>query len=200
MPIKREDRHLYGKVWKASTRPAILARAGNACECRGTCGRTHADGRCSAPNGKLVAREDDHPERWRTVQGEAFPLGYGAGLLPPIRVVLTVAHLNHQPGDDRPENLAALCQFCHLRLDLEQHQRSARATRDAKVGQLSLGFAGDAPKAGGIDLLPAAPEADKAAAQRRALPSPCQSCGPRWATICADAPTCHRMEKGTGQL
>jgi len=33
------------------------------------------------------------------------------------RVVLTVAHLNQIPEDCREENLAALCQRCHLRYD-----------------------------------------------------------------------------------
>jgi hypothetical protein len=27
-----------------------------------------------------------------------------------VLIVLAVAHLNHTPGDDRDENLAALCQ------------------------------------------------------------------------------------------
>lgn len=32
MPIKPENRHLYGKDWKLRIRPAILARAGDSCE------------------------------------------------------------------------------------------------------------------------------------------------------------------------
>jgi len=47
----------------------------------------------------------------------------------PIIIVLTVAHLNHQPEDCRPENLAAWCQRHHLAYDLEHHQRNAYATR-----------------------------------------------------------------------
>lgn len=46
-----------------------------------------------------------------------------------IVIVLTVAHLNHQPEDCRPENLAAWCQRHHLAYDLEHHQRNAYATR-----------------------------------------------------------------------
>lgn len=45
------------------------------------------------------------------------------------KVVLTVAHFNHQPGDNRPENLVVLCQRCHLSLDREQHLENARETR-----------------------------------------------------------------------
>lgn len=33
------------------------------------------------------------------------------------KVILTVAHLNHTPEDCRDENLAALCQRCHLTYD-----------------------------------------------------------------------------------
>ncbi len=45
------------------------------------------------------------------------------------KVILTVAHLNHTPGDDREENLAVLCQRCHLMLDRDQHIENARLTR-----------------------------------------------------------------------
>ena len=34
------------------------------------------------------------------------------------RVVLTVHHINNDPTDNRPINLIALCQRCHLRLDM----------------------------------------------------------------------------------
>jgi hypothetical protein len=72
------------------------------------------------------------------------------------KVVLTVAHLGtphadgtpgdkHDKFDVRPENLAALCQACHLRYDLEDHIQHAKETRAKKKramieasGQLSL--------------------------------------------------------------
>lgn len=38
------------------------------------------------------------------------------------------AHLNHVSGDDRDENLKALCQWCHLQYDKLQHHET-RATR-----------------------------------------------------------------------
>lgn len=47
------------------------------------------------------------------------------------RIVLTVAHLNHEPEDCRPENLRALCQRCHNQYDakhraetIKKHQSS----------------------------------------------------------------------------
>ena len=72
------------------------------------------------------------------------------------KVVLTVAHLGTPYADGKPgnkqdkhdvrrENLAALCQACHLRYDLDEHIQHARETRYRKkvevfqaAGQLSL--------------------------------------------------------------
>jgi hypothetical protein len=68
------------------------------------------------------------------------------------KVVLTVAHLGtphadglpgdkHDKHDVRDENLAALCQACHLAYDLRDHMRNAAETRRRKkiaTGQLCL--------------------------------------------------------------
>jgi 5-methylcytosine-specific restriction endonuclease McrA len=57
------------------------------------------------------------------------------------RVVLTVAHLDHDPQNCSDENLRALCQRCHLRYDARHHARNAAATRYRKKvasGQLEL--------------------------------------------------------------
>ena len=49
----------------------------------------------------------------------------------PIRFVLTVAHLDHDPAN--PEaRLAALCSVCHLRHDGAHHSRQASATRERR--------------------------------------------------------------------
>ncbi|WP_276483590.1 HNH endonuclease [Paraflavitalea pollutisoli] len=53
-------------------------------------------------------------------------------------IVLTIAHLNHDTTDNRDENLAALCQRCHLNYDKELHQVNARTTREKKLGILKL--------------------------------------------------------------
>ena len=52
------------------------------------------------------------------------------------KVVLTVAHLNHDTRDNEPSNLRALCQRCHLRWDAKHHQRNAAETRRQKRIQL----------------------------------------------------------------
>jgi hypothetical protein len=56
-------------------------------------------------------------------------------------VVLTTAHLGepfamnadkHDKRDIRAENLAHLCQRCHLNHDRDEHLENARRTRDEK--------------------------------------------------------------------
>ena len=48
------------------------------------------------------------------------------------KVMLTVAHLNHDTTDNREENLAALCQKCHLGHDAQYHAQNAKKTRARK--------------------------------------------------------------------
>ena len=45
------------------------------------------------------------------------------------RRTLTVAHLNHQPEDCRPENLKAMCAPCHLRYDSRSHAETRKRRR-----------------------------------------------------------------------
>ena len=59
----------------------------------------------------------------------------------PYKVVLTVAHLDHDDTDSPDARLAALCQPCHLRYDVEHHKHSAAATRrrrQVEAGQQAL--------------------------------------------------------------
>lgn len=117
MPIRASERARYPKDWKAIS-AAIRLRSGGRCECPGGvtgCG-LHRGRRCIEENGK--------------------PATYAKG-----KVVLTVAHLDHQPERCEPSNLRALCQRCHLRYDAEHHQKNARATREAKkvaAGQMKI--------------------------------------------------------------
>lgn len=139
MPIKPELRHLYGKQWKQETRPRILLRAGNRCEI------------CGVPNHALVLRAAGwwtQPKRHVLVAfikhkrraGPLFwnpPTGGGSTLLEfqpmicrLVQIVLGVAHMNHLAGDDRDENLKAMCQWCHLNYDKEQHHVSRAIRKD----------------------------------------------------------------------
>lgn len=49
-----------------------------------------------------------------------------------IRIVLTVAHIDHDSQNNNDNNLAALCQRCHLRHDSAQHTGNAARTRRAR--------------------------------------------------------------------
>lgn len=42
----------------------------------------------------------------------------------------------HNPQNNNPENLRALCQKCHLNYDIEHHKQTRRKTREK--GQLKL--------------------------------------------------------------
>lgn len=52
------------------------------------------------------------------------------------KVVLTIAHLDHNTTNNSPENLRALCQLCHLRYDSRRHVATRR--RKAFEAQPSL--------------------------------------------------------------
>jgi len=56
------------------------------------------------------------------------------------KVVLTVHHIDNQKARRNLINLIALCQKCHLRLDLELHMENARKTRLEKSGKRLLPF------------------------------------------------------------
>jgi hypothetical protein len=102
-------RDRYPKDWPGISLRVRTVRAAGRCECTGWCGATpHGEGRCEATNGQ------PHP-------------------LTGSKVVLTVAHLNRTPEDCRDENLAALCQRCHLAYDAEEHRLQASHTRAVKA-------------------------------------------------------------------
>lgn len=109
MPIRKSEVARYPKDWKVVS-AGIRVRAGGRCECEGECGlhRTHPG-----------------PRRCQERQGELATWAKG-------RIVLTVAHLDHQPENCAPENLKAMCQRCHLRYDSAHHQWNAARTRRAK--------------------------------------------------------------------
>ena len=50
-----------------------------------------------------------------------------------ITIVLTIAHLDGKLDDHSDENLAALCQKCHNRLDGPARRRNAAKTRRSKL-------------------------------------------------------------------
>lgn len=114
MPIRPENRARYGPDWPEFSRWVRFERAGGRCECDGECGRATHLGRCPNRHGEPA---------------------YGTG----YPVILTVAHLTHEPEDR--EHVKAMCQGCHLHYDREYHQQS----RKDRLGILALplGAAGE---------------------------------------------------------
>ena len=53
-------------------------------------------------------------------------------------VILTIAHVDHNPANCADGNLRAWCQRCHLTHDAKHHARNARKTREDKNGIISL--------------------------------------------------------------
>jgi hypothetical protein len=105
-------RSRYPMNWEAMGR-AVRARAEHRCECVGECG-LHYERRCEELNTK--------PAKW--AKG---------------KVVLTVAHLDHDPETCRDlERLKAMCQRCHLRYDRDLHAKTAKATRARKAPHAPL--------------------------------------------------------------
>lgn len=123
-PIRASERDRYPDDWP-DIRARILARADGRCEFLCADGR-----RCNAPDRELIFRRRANLEEWRTPNGS--DCGEADQDYRGVVVVLTVAHLNHQPEDCRDENLKAGCQLHHLRHDAQHHRRNAAFTRRAR--------------------------------------------------------------------
>lgn len=54
------------------------------------------------------------------------------------KVVLTVAHLDHTPENCADENLKALCQRCHNRLDAPMRRRGVQERARARMAAADL--------------------------------------------------------------
>lgn len=120
MPIKPENKKLYPKNWK-EIRRQILERAKHKCE---FCGVENYSEGYRTKDGKFIKSEGMQQEA-DMLDGEKI-----------IRIILTIAHLDHNPQNNNPENLRALCQKCHLNYDIEHHKQTRRKTREK--GQLKL--------------------------------------------------------------
>lgn len=132
MPIRPENRGRYPKDWDAISR-RIRARANNVCE------------RCRAPNAETIfraagvyilpdgdTRDDVTGEHLTWTRGSELPVGRF------VRVVLTVAHLDHTPENCADDNLQALCQACHNRLDAPTRAAGRKARAEAASPQMGL--------------------------------------------------------------
>lgn len=136
MPIKPENRSRYPANW-SDIRTAILARAGDCCET------------CKVANGKRIARgAGPFAGTYQADTAEVFDAETGEYIASVrmseyqvknmVTIVLTIAHLDHQPENCDPDNLRALCQMHHLRYDAIHHAETARATRHERLAIADL--------------------------------------------------------------
>jgi len=134
MPIRPENVARYPVDWK-DIRTRILARAKDRCE------------KCRARNYSWISRSNDG-ESYMEMDGDVIDAETGERIgrargsewngKELVRVVLTVAHLDHTPENCDLDNLRAWCQRCHNRYDNAMRRRGiqdrAKATR--AVGDL----------------------------------------------------------------
>lgn len=115
MPV---DYSKYPKDWKQISL-RIRERSEGQCECEGECG---------------LHRTTGGPRRCRELN--TAPARFAKG-----KVILTVAHLDHDTNNNADSNLKAMCQRCHLRYDAAFHAQNAAKTREAKKNRNHLQLA-----------------------------------------------------------
>jgi hypothetical protein len=131
MPIKPENKARYPADWQ-DVRVQIMSRAGYRCEWEG-CGARHLavgvwrDG---------LFKQIVHPSTPGTFDFElAESIEKDERI---VRIVLTIAHLDHVPEHCDPENLRAWCQRHHLAYDQPHHITSAYMTRKLQARTTDL--------------------------------------------------------------
>ncbi len=135
MPIRPELRWFYPIDWPQLSHWVRFTRAGGQCE---RCKRPHATMLICAANGSW---RDDRTGQWRDSKGAIIPTPSSIAGTRLTLAMLATAHLDHNPSHNRPRNLAALCQRCHLLHDRPHHLTQRRLTHRRRwaIGDLFLG-------------------------------------------------------------
>ena len=120
MPIREEMKDLYPDDWP-EIRAEIRARAGDKCE------------GCGLAN-KAIGYRDSTGHFW-VEDTESF-IPDDVGKL--ITIVLTVAHVDHDPTNNDRDNLRLWCQKCHNGHDAQHRADGRRARKDKASGQMNL--------------------------------------------------------------
>jgi hypothetical protein len=125
MPIRPELRSFYtGAAWAELTHWIRFVRAGGRCE---RCSRPHGQKIRHLPDGRWFDAEHNI---WRDGRGgtAAWPDLFEQGTVRTHRLWLSTAHLDSNPANNDPANLAALCPVCHLNHDRPYHRVQIRLT------------------------------------------------------------------------
>lgn len=111
---------IYPPGWRAFSLHIRTVRAASQCECEGECGL-----HCTHPGPRRCTERNGAPAQW--AKG---------------KIVLTVAHLcSCAPPCIEERHVKAMCNRCHLRVDVPLHTRHAAETRRQQkenAGQLPL--------------------------------------------------------------
>lgn len=132
MPV---DWSRYPKDWKVHVE-RIRVRSKDQCEW------------CQAPNHTWIMRLPG-TRHWRPAPEGLLVDAMVEDGWKLVRVILTTAHLGtahpdgtpgnkHDKMDNRDENLAHLCQRCHLLYDLDDHVKNAAVTRRRKKQEMGF--------------------------------------------------------------
>lgn len=124
------DYKKYPANWKTEIRPAILERAKRCCEA------------CGVANYATGARDlEGNWHNSKEICNMNSDVGYGyfgTYGVKDIKIVLTIAHLDHDITNNDPANLKALCQKCHLNYDKDLHRANSKETIRKKKGLQNL--------------------------------------------------------------
>lgn len=128
------DYSKYPANWKTEIRPRILERDGNCCKV------------CKVPNGAVGYRDKEgkfYSVEYIMEQLEAKGYDVFEDILShcydkkgnptrPIKIVLTIMHLDHDTTNNEDSNLASACQYHHLNYDKTHHRINAKETINKK--------------------------------------------------------------------
>ena len=124
MPIDYKN---YPPNWKTEIRPAILERAKNRCEF------------CGVENYAIGVRAfGTFTEIEQNIASDMHALDLMEQGYKIIKIVLTIAHLDHDIANNDHSNLRALCQRCHNRHDTKHRKSNARQTNNKRKGYANL--------------------------------------------------------------
>jgi hypothetical protein len=150
MPIKSENKALYPPNWREISRQ-VRERAKHHCESCGvrnySVGYRDAEGQFRRLSGSGPCDCAGEGLQWPSLNPityrEAKEFADASNTCSDGKddegnrwfvIVLTCAHLDHDPRNCELTNLKALCQRCHLRYDIEHHGETAyRTRRNGKV-------------------------------------------------------------------
>jgi hypothetical protein len=139
MPIRPQHKWLYPIDWPQLSASIRFKRANGRCE---KCGRPHGHEIQHLGDGRWW---DAETLKWRDGRGRILPhvalIDEGV-VIRTTKVFLATAHLDHDPTNNHPKNLKALCQRCHLINDRKEHRQRRWITLRMRkaIGDLFLGL------------------------------------------------------------